>query len=343
MLDKVVDLQTTILKLQQPPVTACDRVHYEDRGTEKVIKKNQELKTFNDDLLDQVAKLQATIFKLQQEQPPRETICYRVHYEDPGSETDIKTNQELKAFNDKLLEQVVQLEVTIRKLQQENPPVAAETPCTRAHCEDHETASDIQTNKELKNANADLRDRVTQLQDQEGWRQGRIGMIQQQRNALRTQLTDLLKRESLCQQRIHTMQQEKTSLRTQLTSLEHKTAEYKAMILKLQQERPAFAGETPCNRVHYEDRDQITEAKCKTFKDTNTDLLERVVRLQRREGMLQYRYDLIEQKKNALQTQLGCLNDQAADWKHDAIKYKNQVDKYEGAWRREVDKRRSKV
>lgn len=95
--------------------------------------------------------------------------------------------------------------------------------------------------------------------------------------------------------------------------------------------------------MHWEERDKITEAKCENLKNTNTGLLERVVRLQRREGVLQDRCDLIARERNSLQTQLGRLNHQAAEWKHDAIKYKNQVDKYEGAWRNEVKKRRSEV
>lgn len=127
---------------------------------------------------------------------------------------------------------------------------------------------------------------------------------------------------------------------------------HKAAILKLQQDHklqqeqakplaPVVVAETPCVRVHYQDRDAITEARNKDLKDANTDLLERIVRLQRKESVWQCRLDVTQQERNFLQTQFARLDRQAAEWKHDAIKYKNLSNRYESGWRDEVVKRKS--
>lgn len=183
---EIEDLKDTILKLRQekahPPVafttgTSRTRVHYEGSYDQESEREKEELRKT-------ILKLQHEKPQYEQAHAPvasatAEIPCTRVHYEGGRDEVTERENKELKEANadlraqisqmhrreclwknrverreiraEKFQQDAINLQGTLAKHQRGGPSnAAAETPCTRAHCEDHDSEADIKTNQELK-------------------------------------------------------------------------------------------------------------------------------------------------------------------------------------------------
>lgn len=105
---------------------------------------------------------------------------------------------------------------------------------------------------------------------------------------------------------------------------------HNAALSKLEQKLAAAVAK-PCRRVHWEERDAITESRYKHLKDFNADLTRRIAGQVRRDAKLQERLDAATGDKETLRADLKRINDEMVAWRTDAIDYKR-------LWRKEGEK-----
>jgi chromosome segregation ATPase len=121
---------------------------------------------------------------------------------------------------------------------------------------------------------------------------------------------------------------------------------HRAAVLKLEQEKSAIAAELEgekekakekekgvCVRVHYEERDAVTEERNKELGRVNEELVQRVVGLERREARLLEHIARFRRDRTGLRERVGRFEGRARQWEGSARRY-------ERAWRKEVEKRR---
>jgi hypothetical protein len=97
---------------------------------------------------------------------------------------------------------------------------------------------------------------------------------------------------------------------------------HKEAVDNLEQEKLDLAVEKPCLRVHYEQRDAITEGMVKQLKDTNADLTRRILRLLKRDVQWQENVADLRRDMEILRSKAGRCNDERIAWRTDAVNYK---------------------
>lgn len=105
---------------------------------------------------------------------------------------------------------------------------------------------------------------------------------------------------------------------------------HRAAFLALEKEKTAIATELEaekekekevCVRVHYEERDAVTEERNKELKTVNEELVQRVVGLKRREARLLEHVARFRQDRTGLRERVGRFESRARHWEESARRY----------------------